>query len=50
VHKNAGKTVAEILRNKKASIKSAALPKGSPSWEEILEMQWEEIELEIAKT
>jgi hypothetical protein len=30
-HKNAGKTVAEILKGKKAGIKAAALDKGSPS-------------------
>ena len=41
---NAGKTVAEILKGKKASIKDAALGPGSPSWSEILNMPWEEVE------
>ncbi len=40
---NAGKTVAEILLGKKASIKSAALEPGSPSWDEIQTLTWEEI-------
>ena len=34
----------DILKLKKASIKQAQLPKGSPNWEEISEMIWEEIE------
>jgi hypothetical protein len=41
---NAGKTVAQILKGKKASIKQAALPKGSPAWAEILKVKWEEID------
>jgi hypothetical protein len=41
---NKGKTVAEILRGKKASVKQAALPKGSPSWDDILSLPWEEID------
>ncbi|MCI0461636.1 MAG: hypothetical protein L0Z62_32195 [Gemmataceae bacterium] len=40
---NAGKTVAEILKGKKASIKQAALDPGSPSWDEIMHLTWEEI-------
>ncbi|PSM30670.1 hypothetical protein BVG81_009345 [Haliangium sp. UPWRP_2] len=36
--------VSEILRNKKGSIKNAPLEKGSPSWEEIQNMTWSEIE------
>jgi hypothetical protein len=40
---NAGKTVAEILRRKKASVKNAPLPPGSPSWDDILNLPWEEI-------
>ena len=39
-----GQTVAEILQFKKARIKNAPLPKGSPSWDEILNLTWEEIE------
>jgi hypothetical protein len=41
---NAGKTVAEILRGKRASLKNAPLPKGAPSWDEILPIKWEEID------
>jgi len=40
---NAGKTVAEILKSKKASVKYASLPKGSPSWDDIMHLTWEEI-------
>jgi len=36
--------VSDILREKKASIKLARLPKGSPDWDEFSEMIWEEIE------
>ena len=39
----AGMTVAEILKNKRASIKRARLEKGSPSWDDILYLTWEEI-------
>jgi hypothetical protein len=41
---NAGKTVSEILKMKKASIKNAPLEENSPSWDEILHLTWEEIE------
>ncbi|HVS36401.1 MAG TPA: hypothetical protein VMS17_12615 [Gemmataceae bacterium] len=44
VHPNAGKTVAEILKDKKASIRTPALDPGSPSWDAILHLTWEEIE------
>jgi hypothetical protein len=44
VSENRGKTVAEILRSKKASVKKAPLPEGSPSWESILEFTWEEVQ------
>src|SRR6266478_1414845 len=40
---NAGKTVREILEDKKGSIKDAPLDEGSPSWDEILDLNWEEI-------
>lgn len=43
-HKNAGKTVAEILKDKRGCIKQAALESGSPSWDDILDMTWKEIE------
>ena len=42
-HKNAGKTVTEILKDKKAGIKNAALDEGSPSWDEIMDLTWEAI-------
>ena len=41
---NAGKTVREILKTKRASIKKARLEENSPSWAEILHLTWEEIE------
>lgn len=40
---NQGKTVAEILKSKKASVKNARLPEGSPSWASILDVTWEDI-------
>lgn len=42
-HKNLGKTVVEILAGKKASVRSAPLEAGSPSWAEIEQMTWEEV-------
>jgi hypothetical protein len=42
-HKNADKTVAEILVGKKASVRNAPLEGGSPSWGEIEGMMWEEV-------
>ncbi len=41
---NPRKTVAEILKNKKGNIKKAPLAEGSPSWDEILRLTWNEIE------
>jgi hypothetical protein len=43
-HEYAGKTVGEILKGKKGSVKSAPLPPGSPSWNSILSKTWEEID------
>ena len=40
---NTGKTVAEILKDKRASIKQAPLDRGSPSWNDILHLTWEEV-------
>jgi len=40
---NTGKTVGEILRGKKGTIKDAGLPTGSPSWDDILDVDWDEI-------
>jgi hypothetical protein len=45
MHRYAGKTVAEILIGKKASIKDAPLERGSPSWSEIMKATWEDIEV-----
>lgn len=42
-HKHAGKTVAEILKSKKASIRDVALAEGSPSWDDVLHLSWEDI-------
>ena len=43
-HKFAGKTVAEILQKKKGRIENAPLDAGSPGWDDILELTWEEVE------
>jgi hypothetical protein len=39
----AGKTVSEILNGKKASNRDVALPPGSLSWDDVLDLTWEEI-------
>jgi hypothetical protein len=41
--KNAGKSVGEILLGKKGSVRNAPLERGSPSWDEIERMTWEEV-------
>ncbi len=41
---SAGETVAEILTRKKAAIKKARLEPGSPSWDDIMHLTWEEVE------
>lgn len=46
---NAGKTVAEILKMKQAAIKNVPLEKGSPSWDDIMDLLWEEIEAKHRK-
>ncbi len=43
VSPNAGKTVAEILVDKKGSIRRAPLEDGSPGWDAIGGMMWEEV-------
>jgi hypothetical protein len=43
-HKYAGRTVADILRDKKLSVRKAPLPPGSPNWPDIEPLSWEEIE------
>jgi hypothetical protein len=40
---NEGKSVGAILAEKKASIKSAPMPRGLPGWEEVDSMVWEEV-------
>jgi hypothetical protein len=35
--------VRDILRRKRGSIRTAALDPGSPSWDDILHLTWEEI-------
>jgi hypothetical protein len=40
-----GQKVADILKRKKASIKQARLPQGSPDWDTFMEMAWEQIEV-----
>lgn len=41
---DADRTVAEVLERKKASIKDARLPTGSPSWEDIRDLPINEID------
>lgn len=43
-HKYSGMLVRDILRFKKASIRQAPLPRGSPSWQRIEAMNWEEVD------
>ena len=40
---NAGKTVREIMKGKRGAIRTAPLEPGSPSWDDILDMVWEEV-------
>jgi len=44
VHEFAGQQVVDILRHKKASIKQARLPQGSPDWDAFSQMTWEQVE------
>lgn len=37
--------MSDILRSKKAGIMRAPLGIGAPSWEELLDLSWREIEL-----
>ena len=39
-----GMLVREILLLKKASVRHAPLPAGSPAWSDIDQLQWEEID------
>ena len=36
--------IGDILKGKRGSIKNAALPQGSPTWDEIQDLTWEEVE------
>ena len=38
-----GKTVEEILKKKKASVRDPPLDPGSPSWDDILDLTWEDV-------
>jgi hypothetical protein len=46
---NTGKTVREILKKKQGTIKQAALDPGSPSWDDIMDVPWEEIVRKAAR-
>ncbi|MFN3168542.1 MAG: hypothetical protein ACE37H_15895 [Phycisphaeraceae bacterium] len=37
-------TVLEILKTKKASIRSAPLPIGAPNWDDIMDWLWEDVD------
>jgi hypothetical protein len=41
---NTGKTVREILRGKRGYIRACPLEPGSLSWDDILDLTWEEVE------
>ena len=43
-HKFAGMRVRDILRLKKASVRNAPLPPGSPTWDEVEDMIWEDVD------
>jgi hypothetical protein len=36
--------VADILKQKKASIRQAPLPQGTPDWNTLMHMTWEQID------
>ena len=36
-------TVRDILKRKQGRVKQAPLPPGSPSWDQILDLTWEEV-------
>jgi len=38
-----GMTVREILALKKASIRAAPLPPGSPAWDSLFDFTWEQV-------
>jgi hypothetical protein len=47
--KNTGRTVREILKGKRGAIRQALLEPNSPSWDDILNLTWEEV-VEKAET
>jgi hypothetical protein len=40
---HSGKTVREILRGKTGGIRQAPLEPGSPGWDDIMDLTWEDI-------
>jgi hypothetical protein len=47
-HRFSGLTVEQILKLKKGSIRQVQLSEGSPTWETLQEMTWEQIEINAA--
>jgi hypothetical protein len=47
--KNAGMTVAEILRGKQGWIRTVPLDPGSPSWDDIMDLTWEQVEKRVRR-
>jgi hypothetical protein len=43
-HKYSGMLVRDILLRKKASVRSAPLPPGTPPWDEVAGMTWEQVD------
>ena len=41
---NAGRTVNDILQDKRAEILKVPLDPGSPSWDDIRHLKWEDVE------
>ena len=39
-----GMLVSDILKRKKSGIRQAPLPIGSPGWDDLLTMTWEQVE------
>jgi len=43
MHSNDGETVREILKRKRGAIRTAPLERGSPGWDTILDLKWDEV-------
>lgn len=43
-HRFSGLSVATIFLGKKASIRNAPLPPGTPGWDEMEKLKWEQVE------